>query len=137
MNKPEQFEHFFSGYLAAALWSSSDEIDGEHVNLDDPRLTLDDDTKSELRDGSAKFFIKHYSLLSDYVEKRTVSVDSGVFAEKWSCAGHDFWLNRCGHGTGFWDRDIEEGNLLDELVGYGTEFPNIDLYISDDMKICC
>lgn len=19
--------------------------------------------------------------------------------------GHDFWLSRCGHGTGFWDRD--------------------------------
>ncbi len=29
-------------------------------------------------------------------------------------AGHDFWLTRCGHGAGFWDR----GNLYVTDMGY-------------------
>lgn len=49
--------------------------------------------------------------------------------------GHLFWLNRNGHGTGFWDQDdLSEENqkFLDEL---SHQFGECDAYIGDDGKI--
>ncbi|MGU3657748.1 hypothetical protein [Methylobacterium fujisawaense] len=48
-------------------------------------------------------------------------------------AGHDFWLSRNGHGTGFGDRGMGElgERLHREAKGYG----GIDLYVGDDGKI--
>ena len=50
--------------------------------------------------------------------------------------GHDFWLTRNGHGTGFWDRrELEAdgvGARLDAACGYGTAFRGVDLYLGDD-----
>lgn len=45
-------------------------------------------------------------------------------------AGHDFWLNRCGHGAGFWDRGL--GELGDRLSDAAKVYGNVDLYIGDD-----
>lgn len=39
-------------------------------------------------------------------------------------AGHDFWLTRCGHGSGFWNRGLgKQGDQLTELC---KEFNNVD-----------
>jgi hypothetical protein len=49
-------------------------------------------------------------------------------------AGHDFWLTRCGHGSGFWDGDWKEpaaSKLTDAAHAYG----NADLYVGDDGRI--
>ncbi|MFX7784369.1 hypothetical protein ABTJ92_19280, partial [Acinetobacter baumannii] len=51
-------------------------------------------------------------------------------------AGHDFWLNRNGHGSGFWDGDWpgEMGDRLDEASKkYGT----VDLIVGEDGLIYC
>jgi hypothetical protein len=44
--------------------------------------------------------------------------------------GHDFWLTRCGHGAGFWDRGLgEQGDRLTDITKtYGGR----DLYLGDD-----
>lgn len=42
--------------------------------------------------------------------------------------GHDFWLTREGHGTGFWDRGFKYGDVLTSICKkVGTR----DAYISD------
>ena len=55
-------------------------------------------------------------------------IDSSLASQ----AGHDFWLTRCGHGAGFWDRGnlyvTESGcdakDLLTERAqSYGEEYP--------------
>lgn len=53
-------------------------------------------------------------------------------------AGRDFWLTRCGHGAGFWDRDAgtyphEASN--DILTKASEAFGNLDPYIGDDNQI--
>jgi hypothetical protein len=49
-------------------------------------------------------------------------------------AGHDFWLTRSGHGTGFWDRDLDEvGDRLTEACD--KNFGEATAYIGDDRKI--
>lgn len=50
--------------------------------------------------------------------------------------GHDFWLTRNGHGAGFWDRGLgDAGEALTKACGHGTDFPEINLYVSDDGAI--
>lgn len=41
-------------------------------------------------------------------------------------AGHDFWLTRNGHGSGFWDRKEIYGNLSDTFTLLSKEFGQVD-----------
>ena len=46
--------------------------------------------------------------------------------------GTDFWLTRCGHGTGFWDRGY--GDLGDKLTAFAEKFGDAYVYKGDDGK---
>ena len=57
-------------------------------------------------------------------------------------AGHDFWLTRCGHGAGFWDRkelafrlsgDKEE--VGERLSAVACWFGNVDSCLGDDGQV--
>ena len=132
--KEKQFSEFFAGYVRAALWSSSDTHPetGEEVQLDG--CVEADSLRENLKPSAFKFFTENYLLLVKYGEERVFDEADGSF---WEHAGHDFWLTRCGHGTGFWDHDSDSGNELDELVGHGTDYPNVDLCLGDDCKVYC
>lgn len=45
-------------------------------------------------------------------------------------AGHDFWLTRCGHGAGFWDRGL--GAVGKELTAMSKPYGDVYLYVGDD-----
>lgn len=50
-------------------------------------------------------------------------------------AGRDFWFTRCGHGVGFWDRDLDDvGNQLADI---SRAYGNVDPYLGDDELIYC
>jgi hypothetical protein len=44
--------------------------------------------------------------------------------------GHDFWLSRSGHGSGFWDRGL--GELGDKLQALAESFKECAAYEGDD-----
>lgn len=44
--------------------------------------------------------------------------------------GYDFYLTRCGHGAGFWDRGL--GELGDWLTGMANPFGDASVYVGDD-----
>lgn len=44
--------------------------------------------------------------------------------------GHDFWLTRNGHGTGFWDRGL--GKVGEQLTQLAKQFGEFELYVDDD-----
>jgi len=49
-------------------------------------------------------------------------------------SGHDFWLTREGHGSGFWDRGLGEvGEQLTTICE--NVWGCIDLYVGDDGQI--
>ena len=51
-------------------------------------------------------------------------------------AGHDFWLTRNGHGSGFWDRpEIYGEEKAQELSALADTFGVVDLYVGDDGRI--
>jgi hypothetical protein len=47
-------------------------------------------------------------------------------------AGHDFWLTRNHHGTGFWDRKREDG---EELTDLAQQFPEVSGFVLDNGQI--
>lgn len=117
-------------YLECALWSSV-----HHADEDDPGTPMDDlvdldDVSDELRAQS----------LADILAM-VESAEHLDGAEAWDDGqfGHDFWLTRNGHGTGFWDRYYGENDPRaiagDVLTQWADGYGEVDLYIGDDGKV--
>lgn len=49
--------------------------------------------------------------------------------------GHDFWLTRNHHGSGFLDRGL--GQVGDILTAAAKSFGEVNLYVDDDFKVNC
>ncbi len=45
--------------------------------------------------------------------------------------GHDFWLTRQGHGTGFWDRDYAPKHTLFALTTLADKFGQANVFDDD------
>jgi hypothetical protein len=69
--------------------------------------------------------------VADFMAANASDLDaSGLDASQ---IGHNFWLTRNGHGTGFWDRGLRDvgERLTDACRPYGE----CDLYVGDDGKV--
>ena len=114
---------FTLSYIQAALWSTSDDndepLDSNYGVKDIPPATFEEmiaDCKTFQEDNAALLTDKncHY--------KQCPMLEH---------AGHDFWLTRCHHGSGFWDGDWEEeaGKMLTDAA---NKFKEVNLYVGDD-----
>lgn len=122
--RQQHIDSFIEGYLTAALWSSTDTLNGEDVNLDD--FEWADGQEEKLKADCLDFIIANAADLLAYEEQKTHAIEYGAF----ECAGHDFWLTRCWHGAGFWARGL--GELGNRLTAASKAYGNIDLYLGDD-----
>lgn len=119
-------EHALGQYLATALWSSLDWTDVDDVDVYNPvpmdeRFSVDDvsdDLRAELLVDVVAFVAECWDDLRDR--------DAGQ-------TGHDFWLTRNGHGTGFWDRGL--GEVGDRLTTACKVYGEVDLYVGDDGEL--
>jgi hypothetical protein len=113
----DYIEKFIRAYKVAALWSSTDD-QGEPLDTGRDLDDISGDTHNTMDRDCAAFVEQNWNDLQDLEPEQ---------------CGHDFWLTRCGHGAGYWDRGLEElGDRLTAACGHGTNFPNIDLYVGDD-----
>ena len=115
-------KEFIRAYVECALWSSSDDDDTPL----DANYTIEDFNLETFEQAvtDCKNFLH---LFNDTIT--TLNIDKGY---DFSQAGHDFWLTRCGHGAGFWDRDLgESGDKMTSACGHGTQFANVDLYTNE------
>jgi hypothetical protein len=110
-------DEFTQGYIIAALWSTNDDdeqpLDALH-SVDD----IDSETIAEMVGDCKDFQEANAALLEAYYVHRPADH-----------AGHDFWLTRNGHGTGFWDRGL--GKLGDDLAELARVYGEYNLYIGD------
>lgn len=105
------FDSFFDGYIECALWAS----DGETTdNLASHAIAAS--TLTIMEKECRAFYEAHLTLLS-----AQGTPEQG---------GHDFWLTRNGHGTGFWDRDTED--VGEQLTEYAHKCGERHLYLGDD-----
>lgn len=128
-------EEFVRGYVEAMLFSSSDESNeagGDPLNknytIDDVDPTAMDRIISDCRSflHSAGPWLTH----DRYKGAMVGSLEAH--------AGHDFWLTRVGHGSGFWDGDWEgeaHGHFDGPLTKRAKDMGHLDPYIGDDGKI--
>jgi len=122
MNKT--LDKFTKAYIEAALWSSTTD-DGKP--LDDDYSINDIDPESIIRmDQDCQIF---QYMGRDLLDK---AKEKGRDEEE---QGHDFWMTRCGHGVGFWDRGLDE--VGEELTEICHQFGEVNLYVGDTNIIHC
>lgn len=124
---------FVQGYITCALWSTNDNSDpetgGEPLDANYGPDDIAPETMVEITADCAAFMFANREALRVYLNERGVSPDY---------AGHDFWLTRNGHGTGFWDRTYTPGAFRDAcmaLTDASKVYGEFDLYVGDDGRI--
>jgi hypothetical protein len=128
-----EIEDCLQAYIRTALWSSNDESDergGEPMDKNYGPDDLSPETLDWMRADVAAFWEKAEDLLMRAECKRHAD-----FTTKVSQAGHDFWLNRNGHGCGFWDGDWIPRELGEALSKLAKSFGECWLLIGDDGKV--
>lgn len=140
--EPEGLDDFLDAYVRASLWSStdnSDETGGETLDRHHGPEDISGETLDRMRADCIKF-------LNDPNGGRLICVAGRLEAEgQWSLphgagcsvvayAGHDFWLTRNGHGSGFWDGDWPKG-IAEGLHALAKRFGPFDLFLGDDGRI--
>lgn len=114
---------FTRAYVECALWSSTDNTTpqgGEPLDANYDIDDIDGDTLAQM-------------VLDCRLFRADVHADLELSRLPDSRAGHDFWLNRNGHGSGFWDEGSDPcfSRLSDAAHVYGS----FDLYVGDDGKV--
>lgn len=107
---------FFDAYLTCALWSSTDDNGNP---LDGLGHAVPQKTRKAMRADCDAFV----ALCAERGERWDYGDPQYTDDEK---AGHDFWLTRNGHGAGFWDRGLANGEALSALA---KSFGSADLYV--------
>lgn len=153
----DEVNEILKGYLEAALWTEEERLNDERgVNNDALSSDFDDEedeTESEIRfmkimrnnlqskpiESFTREDIDPNSLIQAYLDIKNFITAAGSVAvsealevgDKFQL-GMDFWLSRNGHGAGFFDRNYEHG---DELQNTARSQKEVDLYIGDDNKL--
>jgi|ERR1700722_455567 len=112
----DEIREFVSGYVECALWSSSDPDTEAPLDAEYDVLDFTSDACERAAYECAEFWQANEIDLTWYFQ----SIAVGDWTAE-SMAGHDFWLTRNGHGTGFWDREAGQAgeNLADAARKYG------------------
>lgn len=107
-----KLDAFTQAYIECALWTSEEDI----------------------ADGSLLSEAAIKSMAHDCAVFRMNCSEELSEAGDDSQNGHDFWLTRNGHGTGFWDRDYPK-NIATALTNAAKKFGESSLYVGDDGEI--
>ncbi len=116
---------FTRGYIECALWA-----DGNAESL-----SVEGDGEDEEDAGLADVSPELMAAMSlDCLTFETANAADLEAAEEAGRdrdhLGHDFWLSRNGHGTGFWDRGL--GEVGERLHAAAQACGQVDLYRGDD-----
>jgi hypothetical protein len=120
----EDIADMLDGYVTCALWSSTGD-DDRPLDEDHSPDDLADEARSSMR-ADVEAFAKENA--------QTILACLGHGRCDWSRAGHDLWLNRNGHGCGFWDGDwpdAEGKRLTQAAKALGESY----VYVGDDGKV--
>ena len=107
------------GYVDCALWTATNEL-GEPLDAVYSVEHISRDSLDEMRTDCTEFC---------YANKKDIT-NSKLSPEQ---IGHDFWLTRNGHGTGFWDRGL--GEIGKRLAQNAKIYGPSDPIISDDDQL--
>ena len=112
-------EQILAGYLEAIIFTERDEMDS----------ALEGEFADEVKDQAKK----DITIFTEKAEKAGVELTQ----YDTETIGHDLWLTRNGHGSGFWDGDYEgnDGQDGDTLTKIAKSLGERSGYVGDDGKI--
>ncbi len=119
----ELTEEMFDAYEECAIWSSLNEDDqdesGNPTPLGETCVTFTD----------------RYAILARKDLEDFLASAGDLLTDAWSDVqiGHDFWLTRNGHGAGFWDSGLPNGDALSDIARKCGE---VDLFRVGDTDTC-
>ena len=113
-------EKFVLSYCECALWTEEVSILEENENADVNIFNIHPDSLAQMIANCKSFKEQAGDLLEEWGDEQ---------------GGHDLWLTRNGHGTGFWDRDLADKPTRDALSKIAKDMGESDLYLGDDGKI--
>ena len=124
-----ELDRFTRSYIETALWSitdNADETGGEPLDRNYSPDDIHPETLARMAEDCRAF-----------QEENRADLDAcGLSPGR---QGHNFWLNRNGHGSGFWDEcfdcDAPEYEPLQRLSKASKSWGTFDLYIGDDGMI--
>lgn len=129
MSKRFDLGEVLAAYMTAALWSTNDESTPSGGVPLDENYTVEDIgsyTVDMMRKDCERFYRENEAtILSAF--RKDPELD-------WSQVGHDLWLNRNGHGCGFWDGDWPEPEAS-KLSAAAKKFGERSLIVTDEGKI--
>jgi hypothetical protein len=126
---------FLRGYADCVLFTGTDETDESGANPLDDSHTVDDitdETLTRMARDCERFQRDNETDLAEYYRLRSEQLRPGEASAE-EHAGHDFWLTRNGHGTGFWDREV--GPVGERLTEACKQFGEEWVYLGDDGTI--
>jgi hypothetical protein len=119
------YSKMFIQYVETALWSSTDNSVDDDRSFEYHNADIDDITQESLQ-----------SMWDDCVAfaDETEWYRGDISADD---MGHNFWLNRNGHGAGFWDMDFSYADGCDDNTGNKLSdaskvWGSSDIYRGDD-----
>lgn len=119
---PTGLDAFTRGYLMAVEWLlPTDDSDPEEAKGREDIAGFAPSAVAEAVKDCAKFQTANADHLASYGE---------ISGRDDESAGHDYYLSRCGHGAGFFDRGDED--VFNRLQEAAQADGNVDHYIGDD-----
>lgn len=122
---------FLRGYLEAALWTGTDESDDSGGRPLDERFSVSDFSAETMEIASRECAAFQMPNLAD-LDQHPRSSDGSPALEY---AGHNFWLSRCGHGSGFFDTDNLPEDARERLQDASRSAGERYVYIGDDGEL--
>lgn len=113
---------FLRGYLITALWSSTDD-EGNPLDRDFAITSISTESLLSAWAECSRFIRECETDLIHLDDERN---------------GHNFWLTRNCHGSGFWDECVDDESAelaMQQLTRASDAFSEVDLYIGDDQKL--
>lgn len=127
-----EFRDFVNAYIACALWithDGSNDSGGEPLDRNYSSEYLTEDARANIESECWGFV----ALNADDIDTMPRAPDGD---SNYGYAGHLFWLNRNGHGTGFWDRgDTIDPEVCERLHKSSKSAGERDLYVGDDGRL--
>lgn len=113
MTTQQELDTMVTSFIDTMVWADCNDGDDDvDVCIDD----VSDTAVTSITADCQRFIDAVVGLLPQYTEG---------FVQ----LGHDFYLTRCGHGVGFWDRDL--GDLGEQLTTIAESFGVVDVYTVD------
>lgn len=120
-------QKFLAGYIGAALWSTTDSRDpdgNDMYNLDAEFDSVSEPCRAAMLEDCNDFVTANLIALEEFKEA------AGVNCDDWRL-GFLFWLNRHGHGSGYWDElpsGSDAAHRAEELSEAAKVYSSFELF---------